>query len=198
MKSKYFIKSYGVNYECTSLQFLDHLEVGSQMFEVSEDGEEKFLGLFGKKALIFLALGFLKYSFEENKCSIKERKGEIESFSSTVDKWLNDEDSVSNNEFQKIRLDMDSFTQLDNRVFNYGEYGLLHSAVLICEFILKERSKLFFGTVSEHIVDSMYSSYNMYHSLSFKERVELRKDELRRQGAVVIDFVKSEKFLFMM
>jgi len=164
----------------TDMEYLSrNIGIDSQIFEIYTDGSIVNLGVLNRRALAYICRCVCKHIFDNSILKEKDQfKNMFHEIIFKLDRWLEDQASVTQKEFDNIIARVIYFIDAGYKmyIFRMARYSLL----LACEG----------GTVN--FQQAMFSAAQSSEECLYSTR----QVEFSRQGEFIIEFMKSNNFLF--
>jgi len=195
MKKLYKITSEnGKVFECETKGISSAVGIRSEIFEVTENGEEILLGSISKRMRVYIAICIAEYTFDKYKSNSEHERCCLE----LCRRWVEDPSSVANDDLsdaQNLRAIYLEKNNLSNAFKSEDEkIFAIRSSRYITNIMLGIRYLIQHGDAGIHNANYCFrmalgDSISMSQSSDFSEET--------RQGEFIIDFLKSGKHLFL-
>ena len=192
---KYVIITKNMKHPCSIEALSDYVWLDSEIFQESESGELELIGVLSEERTIELAYELLEIHIGE--CEEGEISSSLEEMLS-ISKllyWyrsegeLFDEFLVTVDKFSDITIFLENSFEKEENAYNYSEHYIFMAIKEITHNSVRKRERL------NDICNNLIYSYR--YKRNNNNVMNKISDEKIRQGNTIINFLKSDKSLFL-
>jgi hypothetical protein len=194
---KYKIVISRTSKEVTLDNLSRNLKLHSEIYSIQEDGEV-YLGPISHKTLVFFAVEFADYALKNY---AKKENPSSETCIALTRKWLEDRESVSNEDLRAAANAANAAYAAANAAYAYAA-AVANATYVAANVAAYAAADASYAAANAAYAAASYAAYAAYAAADAAAYAadaagKDREREFERQGEFILDFLKSGKHLFL-